>query len=512
MAWSTRRIALLAAGVLVLSMATAYVAALADGAAPEAPGVPVTSDGTGPGVDAHAVIAHIDTGINPYHEVFRDDSPQAEQHPTTYIDGYPEDATALHLTLDASSWQEAFEQDRAIWENLEEGELYWIPGTKIIGAISFGAGGTFCPALSQPPANLVGDPDPPEDDTECTEHTLLDDHGHGTMTATRAAGNNGSLCPDCRLVSIEGLGASQVDWAADQGWIDVQTNSWGFLVGDPVTSALDEASDGTTRQAIEHAAERHLVYFASGNGAGGFFGFAPWPTHLQPTHLEGVVSVGAHDNGKMAYWQGTPPHVVSDGFQPPAADNRDLTEFGPTAFACCTSTAAPYAAGLGARVVQEARQILDDPSVGVDDGVFASGTAPDVDTGPLADGELNLTELRELIKDTAQPRPVETEHSGNAHWMGEPTDSDPDLVTWGPGDNPYCPGCWTLPVAWEDIPEEAPAYTMIGYGAADTRALESATQVLEGEIDQPERDEVDRFFELYRTTARPFHHPEDPVG
>ena len=50
-----------------------------------------------------AVVALIDTGINPYHVEFRDDSALALQHPSTYLEGYPADAEALSLTLNAES-------------------------------------------------------------------------------------------------------------------------------------------------------------------------------------------------------------------------------------------------------------------------------------------------------------------------------------------------------------------------------------------------------------------------
>jgi hypothetical protein len=79
-----------------------------------------------------AVVALIDRGINPYHEAFRDDSPLAHVHPSTYIEGFPEDAEALNLTLEADSYAAALEADREVWANVSDGELYWIPGTRIV--------------------------------------------------------------------------------------------------------------------------------------------------------------------------------------------------------------------------------------------------------------------------------------------------------------------------------------------------------------------------------------------
>ncbi|PSG96954.1 hypothetical protein BRD56_07690 [Thermoplasmatales archaeon SW_10_69_26] len=450
----------------------------------------------GPAARPLAVAAHIDTGINPYHEVFREDSELAYTHPSEYIDGYPEDAQALNLTLDADSWEEAVEADSDVWENVTEDQLYWVPGTRIVGAISAGDGGTFCPPVEPAPASYVNDPQG-GDGPRCEETPILDDHGHGTMTASRLAGEGTSLCPDCRIVSVESSGGEQVAWAAEQDWIDVQTNSWGSLVPEPVNSA--RSSEGAEQ--IEQAADEHLVYFASGNGAGGFFGFTPWPTQIQPTLRENVVWVGAHDNGHVAHWQGTPPHLVADGYRGLAAGPTELEGAGPTPFACCTSASSPYAAGIGARLVQEARTVLDDASLGVEDGVIAEGSVGAAVDGPIEDGDLTLDELRKLVKHTAEPRPSEGRHDGDTHWTGEASteEGQRESERWGPAGNPYCPGCVTSPVTWKELPDDAPAYPVVGYGGATPAALQDALAVLEGKAAEPDRSDVDEYFATEKT-------------
>ncbi|HWH08262.1 MAG TPA: S8/S53 family peptidase, partial [Candidatus Thermoplasmatota archaeon] len=346
-----------------------------------------------PGREPLVVLAHLDTGINPYARAFRDDSPLARAHPSTYLPGYPADARALVLSLDEADWATAFEKDKAAWEAVEPGVLYYVPGTRIVGAISFGAGGTNCPPLDTPPFTYVGG--------DCPERRILDDHGHGTMTASRAAASRHSLCPACRIVSIEGPGAEAVRWAADQGWIDVQTNSWLSLVPPPASGA----GDGTA-PAFAYAAERMLVVAASGNGAAYLGGFAPTPTYALSTGAPGVVLVGAHDNGRVAAWSGAPPHLVADGFGGPTALRDRIDDLVPHPVACCTSAAAPYAAGGGAALVLEARRILGDGGVGLRDGALAVGNAT-IAQGPLADGRLTLDELRLLLQRTADPRPKE---------------------------------------------------------------------------------------------------------
>ena len=158
--------------------------------------------------DPTAVIGIIDSGINPYHVVFRDDSPLAQKHPSTYIPGFPKTARALELTLDAKDYKTAVGRDCELWKNVKPGKLYWFPGTKIIGGISFEEASDFdC------------------GNTNFSTGRIIDGAGHGTMVASRAAGNGYGACPACRIVSIQGL-TPGVEWAARNAeWIDVQSNS-----------------------------------------------------------------------------------------------------------------------------------------------------------------------------------------------------------------------------------------------------------------------------------------------
>lgn len=468
---------------------------------------------TGP--EPRVVIAHIDTGINPYHEIFRDPSPLAQQHPSTYIPGYPADAVALNLTFTKPTWQENFAADKAIWDGLLTqwqdgtklrpnpmvGKVFWIPGTKIIAATRFGPGGVFCP-----PQDTVT-PAPWLVNNACTDYPILDEHGHGTMTATRMGGNKGSLCPECRIVSIEGLGDQSVKWAADRGWIDVQTNSWGYIVPHPAIYALDHGFNLGIQKNLEAAAASMPTYFASGNGAGFFLGWTTWPSQLATTLVKDAIWVGAHDNGKVAHWSGTPAHVVADGYKGLAADKQDMSKFGPSAFTCCTSAASPYAAGEGAAIILEARKILGDTQVGIRAGVVAAGTPPvSVTSGPLADGVFTLDEFRALVKHTAEARPAKGRDDGDIHWAGDPR--APEIAPWGPGDNAFCNGCWTLPIDWSDVPSDFPAYASIGYGGANERSLSLAAQVLRGLVSEPNRAEVDQFFAEDAKVRDVIHHPD----
>jgi hypothetical protein len=434
------------------------------------------------GREPHVVVALIDTGINPYNVAFRDTSPFAYQHPSTYIDGYPADAEAINITFDHDTIDEALAADGAEWAKAEPRKLYWFPGTKIVGAISLGAPPRNCGPAQPPPL-------PP--DSSCPEHIIFDDNGHGTMTASRAAANGHSLAPDARIVEIEGLGRAGSRWAADGGWIDVQSNSWLSLVPPPA-NVLDS-------KALTEAARKHLVFAASGNGTAYTHGVAPTPTYLLNTAAPGVIVVGAHDNGNVTAWAGAPPVVVADGYGGWSASNRSLDGFAPDPRACCTSASAPYAAGGAAAIVLEARRLEADTSSGVHGDVLAHGDyhAP---SGPLDDATLTLDEAKLLVRRTASARMGSFDDDGLEHWLGHGTTAD--HTEYGPGANPYCEGCFSAPVAWLDAPAGVPAYPLIGYGAVDHSSVDLARAVLRGDTPIPARATEDAFYtadQLLRT-------------
>ena len=451
-----------ASAAVSLTLVAGAALAPGAGAAPSPPRAPET------------VVALIDTGINPYSPAFRDTSKLARRHPSTYLPGYPKDAIALRLTLGVP-YEEAVERDEAVWKSVQTGKLYWVPGTRIVGAISFGAGGTSCPSpVEVPPVGAYLQ-------EQCPEHRILDDHGHGSMTASRAAGAPSSLAPGSRIVAIEGLGARSVQWAADQGWIDVQSNSWISLVPPPVPSAVTEA--------FSDAAARMLTLAASGNGTAYLAGVAPTPTHLLSTAPPGVVLVGGHDNGKMTLWSGSPPHVVADAYAGMTAIARSVEEMRPDPIACCTSAASPYAAGGAVALIAEARRLLGSGFTGVRDGAVACGREGAVPSGPLADGIFTLEELKDVFLHSAEALPSEGRDDGDVHWAGDPR--APDHVQHGPGGNPFCAGCTTTPLPWKTLPEAADAYALVGYGGINEHSVEAGLAVLRGDAELPDRPAAD---------------------
>ena len=426
---------------------------------------------------ADAVVGLLDTGINPYHQVFRDTSARAYQYPGTYLPGYPADAQQLNLTLDAPNWKTAVKTDCALWRSLKPGQLYWIPGTRIVGAISFTPANT----LKCSTGTLTGD------------SIVLDNQGHGTMTASRAASSAYGACRTCLIVSAQfpttvdlaDPGSSLppalagIEWLGKNStWIDAESHSWGPLVfgsWEPTGQAGVVTGNPQLARDAEASAKKHLAFWASGNGLGGREGLLGVPpTEMAAQHSPSVIPVGGEDSGYVTLWSGLPPLVVSDVCASWGAISNSMDQSGDSV-GSGTSAATPFAAGGSAQLLLEARTILGDPSTGVHDGVVAQGPAGLVPSGPLADGVLTLAEWKDLLLKTASPRP-----------KGQFEDGPPCDTTAAP----YNPE----PVKWADVPAGFPEYLDIGYGAVDAEQRDLAYKVLRGEAPMPDRSQTDAFF------------------
>lgn len=426
-----------------------------------------------PRAEPTAVVALIDTGINPYHVAFRDDSPQAFKHPSTYIEGFPKDAQALRLSLDEKDYPTALTKDCKLWMKVEPGKLYWFPGTKIIGGITFEDPGnnTACSGHAIPPARII------------------DDGAHGTMVASRATGNDYGAWPECRVVAIQGFEVDSVEWAADNSdWIDAQSNSWGpFLpFWTPAAGGLFWSSPDFVRT-VEDTAKKHLSFWASGNGTLTRLGVMGHPTLLDPRMTPSIVMVGGHDSGYVNLWPDFPPHVISDSCSSWAAYHNKIEESDDDVGGG-TSGASPFAAGGAARILLEARRILGDDSTGVSKGAVARGRSGLVADGPLKDGKFTLAEWKEVLFKTATARPKQQKEDGAVCGVIE------GLVLYS-----------STPVRWEQVPEGYPEYLHIGYGAVDRPSIGLATEVLQGRSALPDRSATDSYFEKDRTVREELH-------
>lgn len=417
----------------------------------------------------------MDTGINPYHVVFRDGSPRAFAHPSTYLPGYPADATALHLTLDAEDLQQALLADCDAWASVVPGELYWFPGTRIVGAIALDSPWTVSVSASAHEPYACADA---EGEDWSVPGTLFGG-SHGTMTASRAAGAGFGACPECLVVMVQDFGPEPVRWAAEQPWIDAQSNSWGpFLPLVTVSGAPLEAAgaSGDLARAVEEAARVQPSFWASGNGALFRFGVVGHPTQAAFHFGPSAIRVGAHDSGRVATWPGSGPHVVSDGCWSWAAEHRTLDESTPRTGGG-TSAATPFAAGLATKLVLEARRALGDVAGGRADGVLARGAG--VGEGALADGDLTMDELTRALFLTADRRPDRIPEDGD---VCEPQEDPLNALYWG------------TPVPWEEVPDGPAAVQVLGYGAVTPATADLALGILLGEGEMPDRGVEDAWF------------------
>jgi hypothetical protein len=415
-----------------------------------------------------AVVAVLDTGINPYHAVFRDRSAAAQQHPSTRFPGYPRSAKALRISLDIGSYKEAVEQDCDLWRGVVPGQLYWFPGTTVVGAIS------FSPAVKPDCTSAFGG------------LQLLDRNGHGTMTASRAVGRTHGACRGCPVVAVTGFNRQAVEWTGSQAaWLDAESHSWGAFLPAwvpaeaPIVAPNNLSNDPAFVRAVEKSAQAHLAFWASGNGIATRGGVLGHPTQVDPRLTPSVLSVGGHDSGRVITWPDAPPHLASDACDSWAA-KHDSTTAEADNVGGGTSGATPYVAGGALAVLIEARRLLGDSRTGVRgsgaDAVVAQGRPGRIQTGPLADGRLTLGEWRRVLLTTATARPKASPDDG------------PPCVTSGAG--LYS----ATPVEWSDVPPSFPGHLLIGYGAVDPPALATARAALAGRSPLPARAQEDEFF------------------
>lgn len=353
-------------------------------------GVGHTPDSLELAQDPWVVIAVVDSGINPYHEEFRDARFTAE--PRTYITGYPPEARRLDLTLDKSlSFATARTADEEAWESVEGRKLYWIPGTRIVGAISYPQGS------SEP-------------------NRILDDDGHGTQTASVAGGKTIGACPTCLVVAVEaftpgsqgGDAFGALRWALNQPWIDIVSNSWTVCVVDCTLNpgAYPELPGSGVHEDTQRAVEAgKTVVFAAGNGVANAFD-VPTPTYWSAlTGPDWVVTVGAADSttGATVVGTGRPVDVTSYGYNWKGASHTSTSSFLPFSG---TSAAAPLVAGAFGAALQGVRDALGDTVEGLHArAVLATGTAPagTPSGAAIADGKLTRAELERAVFRTARP-------------------------------------------------------------------------------------------------------------
>jgi hypothetical protein len=394
------------------------------------------------------VIGIADSGINPYHLEFSAQTypdpavlrltGNFTKHPSEYIAGYPKDAEPLNITLGQGYFPQA---DTAIWTGnttIQPQKLYWIPGTKIVGAVD--AGGSTGATSGE------------------DKYPILDDNGHGSGSASVSAGNRYGYCPTCLLVVVEALDETVV---AGYPWVDLSSNSFGYVGGAPVGPV---SSPAATRTAAERG---QTILFAAGNGIGNAFDVPIATYGSDQTGPDWNITVGAirRDSQRAVVGDGIPVHISAwgDGNLPSACRTGTV---GQCAFGG-TSAATPYTAGVFGTVLTEARRALGDGKAGQRPGQVVGEGFPVDGSAFLADGKLTRSELREAVLKTAQPLNQRNEVSPFPYPLTAPYVGEANVL-------------------------------FEGYGAATPESAERAIDVLLGKAPMPARDFEDGFFAIDR--------------
>jgi hypothetical protein len=329
-----------------------------------------------PGDDA-VVVAVIDSGISPYHwDFLAEHMPQAKtpskaddlplsKAPHTWLKGFPKPSSfatykSLNITRDPKNGKREHkalrDKDEDRWSDVEiskpgEPSYYWLPGTKVIGAMAWGA-----PAADALPIYGTG---PAE---------------HGMGTSSVSVGNIYGACPECLLVFLQANAESDyeaaIEWALKQPWIDAISNSYGMSSTLVLRDRVYGGSDvDAQRAAVDRGQE---VFFSAGNGVANDF-VAPNGTLMSSQEgPDWIVTVGATDPTDVDYpGAGKPADVAGIGTMYPSAYGG-TTITGKGDFSG-TSNATPTIAGTYARALWMARQALSGPSRVQSHGAVAKG-------------------------------------------------------------------------------------------------------------------------------------------
>ena len=349
-----------------------------------------------PAEDA-TVIAVIDYTFAPYHwDFLASKMPQAkdadrsndlplDRAPHEWLPGFPSPSefksySALDLTLeekeslqpvDALDAADAKKWDAVKQTTGKKPHYYWMPDTKVIGAIDFGG-------------------------TKIHGSTS----SHGTGTASVSAGNIHGTCPECLLVFIninqQADAERAIEWALKQPWIDAISNSYGFSTG----SRDRIYAKSNTNLQKEASVRGQTIFFSAGNGQENAFLIPNTTLFSSQEGPDWIVTVGAVSPGAHASYtgHGKPADIAGIGSSYPAAYGSPTVGGTGSGGFGGTSNATPTIAGTYARALYQARLDLEGPSRVQHNGVIATGTPFDCGSArpdcELGDGELTVEELR----------------------------------------------------------------------------------------------------------------------
>ena len=280
--------------------------------------------------EPRVIVADIDSAINPYHDIFYTGGPvygdsvphSVTQEILSELGVKPENIVQLTRTGNLAADLEA---DRAFWDNVVPGELYYFVGTNVIATSLAGAG-------LDP---LIPDPDKSA-------------HGLGTSNSVIAAN------PEAVLFFIETEGALGNDQAHELAFlnpaVDMITTSYGVSIPGtgfplPETRAFHATYEGVV--------EMGKLHFSSGGNAPGL---TPYRAGAGPWWSIGVSGIEEDSSEGDTLLSGLFPDFVSD-FTQTLAYCMDC-ESEQDEYVAGTSFSTPRAAGVASRVLLEARRRL----------------------------------------------------------------------------------------------------------------------------------------------------------
>jgi hypothetical protein len=394
-----------------------------------APFAPARADALGGAGDV-TVIAVIDSGFSPYHWDFaaskmpqatnkdRSDDLPLSRPPDTWIPEFPSRNTfsryaPLNLSLDQrdpDAEQAALhDKDQQVWDGVRESgpdtvNYYWIPGTKVVGALSFGP--ETAPAQA---GHLVSNP------YYGDYAPIYGGYGpseHGMGSASVAVGNGHGTCPECVLVFLQysdNASANRaIDWAMNQPWIDGISNSY-LCDTVPETGLVRDSVCLDAHTAVQRKASLRgqTIFWAAGNGVENTF-VTPNETllHAQKGPDWIVTVTGATFDGKAAYTGAGKPADIAGVARNYSSAYQSTLVTGGLPFSG-TSNATPEIAGIYGRALYLVRRYLPGASKTQSNGTIAMGKrtcASAWRSCELADGRLTATELRLRLLQSAPHR------------------------------------------------------------------------------------------------------------
>ncbi|HUR24652.1 MAG TPA: PKD domain-containing protein [Candidatus Thermoplasmatota archaeon] len=336
----------------------------------------------------HVLVGVPDSGINPYHDQYS--RPELTAHPCTYIRDYPCSVPSLNLSLDEPDFAGAFAKDKALWQSIRPGDVFWIPRTNIVAALCEDF--YFRHPASNPEGAVSTEP----------EYCILDDYeAHGTHTTSSVLMEN----PDALIAFKEG--GSSIAMFQEAGIpVDLFSVSWGTAVPIP-TPGVGPLSEGRWRPFVVKAAGNDPRPGLSDSGNG-------------QSH---VLYIGGGGPGLVSDREGemlaaTVPEAVSyfcRGF----AGTQTVTEM---ASGCGTSYATPTVAGGLSKALLGVRR-----ASGYDGSGMDSGWADEV-------AGLSVGAFRDAFNRTASYEPTyEYPEAEASTLLGAPVNPAAPWLQWGWG-------------------------------------------------------------------------------